>query len=89
MSTVQLIYNTILAGRWYSVGEPIDEDVLPDNLRKYIAKPPTGKSAKATGRHLNFELNRPYSVDADGYLRDSPAKQAAEMEADASKAIHL
>jgi hypothetical protein len=81
MRTVSLIYNTILAGKWYSAGEPIPENILTPNLRKYIVKPSSGK-AKLCPRHLNFELNRPYSVDSEGYLRGSPGQQAAQMEAE-------
>jgi hypothetical protein len=84
MSTVRLIYNTMLNGKWFSAGDPIEEEIVPANLRQYIAQPPTSQ-AESRGRHLNFELNRPYSVDAEGYLRGSPAQQAAQMEAEASE----
>jgi hypothetical protein len=79
-TTVRLIHNAIIAGRWYGEGEPIEENLVPENLRKYIAKP-TSKSPKRGLPQLNYELNHRYSVDADGFLRDSPAQQASQMEA--------
>jgi hypothetical protein len=81
--TVSLIYNTILGGKWYTAGEPIERGLVPANLQKYIAKP-SSQVEPQTERHLNFNLNQAYSVDEDGYLRGSPARQAAEMEAEAS-----
>ena len=34
---------------------------------------------------LSYKLNQPYNLDADGYLRGNPAKQAAQMEAEVSE----
>jgi hypothetical protein len=81
-TTVSLIYNSIIGGKFYNVGEPIAEEIVPANLRQFIAKPKSKSSASEESvRHLSFDLNTPYSVDSEGFLRDSSAKQAGQMEA--------
>ena len=60
--------------------KPIFTQLLTSRIAKR-----TDKSPKRTGRYLNFELNGPFSVDGDGYLRGSPAEQAAQMEVPASE----
>jgi hypothetical protein len=77
-AVVRLDVNTIIKGKWYRAGEPIEAAILPKGMRLYIVKP---KGQAAEPRHLNFETNRPYSVDAEGYLRGPPSRQAAQMEA--------
>jgi hypothetical protein len=82
-SRMKLSVNTILHGRWYSMGEEIPESIVPLHIRKYALKP-ASKSSRPE-RHLSFQLNHPYSVDADGYLRGNPAKQVAQMEAEVAE----
>jgi hypothetical protein len=83
--TVRLIYNTIVGGKFYFAGEPIEKDILPANLHKFIAKPAVKESTESNERNLMFSLNQRYSVDSDGYLRPSAGQQAAEMEAAATE----
>ena len=83
MSTVCLIYNTILAGKWYSAGDPIEKSILPANLHKHIAKP--HRETKTTERNLMLRYNQRYSVDDDGFLKPSFGEQAAQLEAVASE----
>jgi hypothetical protein len=83
--TVALIYNTIIGGKFYTAGDPINAAILPRNLQQYIAKPTQEEAAPPSQRQLNFSLNRPYSVDKEGYLRRSPERQAAQMEAEVSE----
>jgi hypothetical protein len=87
MKLVRLIHNAIVGGKFYNAGDPIDLQILPQNLRQYITKRPAGKPAEEVQPHLNFELNRRYRVDEAGFLRGSPSpsRQAAEMAAQAEQ----
>ena len=81
---MKLSVNTILKGKFYSMGEEIPESIIPANIRQY-ALPAASPSRKEDPRHLNFKLNQPYRLDGEGYLRGSPSAQAAQMEAEASE----
>ena len=81
MKTVQLIYNTILAGKFYTAGDPIEESLLSPNLRKYIAKPENGRRKNA--ENLMLRYNERYSVDQGGFLKPSVGRQASQLQADA------
>jgi hypothetical protein len=78
---VKLIYNAIVGGKFYVAGEPVPQEILPPNLRQYIAKP-TRPTKPPAERHLDFKPNQAYSVDADGFLRGSPDRQARQMAAE-------
>jgi hypothetical protein len=82
MKTVSLIHNTIVGGKFYTAGDPINEAILPPNLRKYIAAKPGRRAPPPTEHNLMFEANRPYSLDSEtGFMKPAPGRQAAEMEA--------
>jgi hypothetical protein len=84
MKTVRLIHNAIFGGKFYFAGEPVPESDLPQNLRQYIAKPIRPTSPENV-RHLTFQLNEKYSVDAEGNMRGRPARQVAQLEAEVSE----
>jgi hypothetical protein len=78
-ATVKLIHNAIVGGKFYFAGEPIEESLLPENLKKYVRQPI--RPTKRTERQLSFQLNERYSVDEDGFLRGPAGEQAAQQEA--------
>ena len=79
MSTIRLIHNAIIQGKWYSMGEPIPREIVPPAIRKYeaIAERPTG-----TGPiNLSRKYGQVYSVDSDGRMGRPVGRQVAELEA--------
>ena len=80
MKTMVLSVNTILKGVWYNAGQPIEESLVPPNIRQYAVKP---KESRTThDRNLMLRFNQHYSYDQNGYLKPSVARQAAQLEAD-------
>ena len=81
-ATVRLIYNAIIAGKWYSAGDPIPKEILPDKLRQFIEKPAPKSPPpdEPEERNLMLHYNQRYSVDEDGFLRPAVARQAAELQ---------
>jgi hypothetical protein len=84
MKTITLTCNTILKGKWYNAGEPIERSLVPPNLRPYEAKEEK-ESAEPKKINLRRNYNQPYSVDADGFLRSPVRRQIAEMQAEAEE----
>jgi hypothetical protein len=72
----------ISEGIFYQLGEPIDDaDIKPFMLR-YIEKP-TPKRDPNEARHLDFQMNETYALDADGKRLGNVKREMAEMQREA------
>jgi hypothetical protein len=73
---VRLIYNAIINGNWYAIGDPIPKAILPAGFRKYIAKPSTASASQE--RNLRYLPNELYSIDSEGNRLSNRAVNAKQ-----------
>jgi hypothetical protein len=90
-AAIRISTNTILAGKFYTAGEPLPVASvadLPENLRALVVTGPEPEEYEEPDdgpRNVAFQLNTPYGVDEDGRLtralRRKIDREVAELEA--------
>ena len=83
-SNMKLIHNAIIKAKFYRAGDEIPNEIVPPQLRRYAAKE-VKESAEPKEINLMYQHNKPYSVDANGFLRSPVQRQMAEMQVEAEE----